>query len=152
MPTAAFRSSVPISGHDKPTRLSREQQLGVVHTSAAVQPGPGEYNQGGTSFAGYNSRRSPQFCDSNLDRFGLPVPGVTRSSSGGPNQLTPGPGAYLRDEPRPTAVISGSVFMSGTSRSGPSSSGPVPGPAYYSPAPNARKSYHLNARGRWMPS
>ena len=68
--------------------------------------------------------------------------------------LGSGPGAYIQDSEPKTAVISGSAFMSGTARGGRVARDMVPGPAYYSPAATSggKKSYHLNARQRWMPA
>ena len=147
VPMAAFRSNVPLPGQARQQRMTREQQLGVVPHVLTTNPGPGEYMQPGSSFSAGTHRRSPMFCDSNLDRFGA----VTGQRHAEP-LTTPGPGAYIQDAPRDKAVISGSVFMSGSTRGGEKGGVPVPGPAYYSPAPNSRKSYHLNARNRWMPS
>ena len=173
--TTAFRSSVPIAGNSQPAvrngylpcsslvphahhvlppmqRLSKEQELGVVQAQASGNvPGPGEYNYGATSFK-MSQRRSPQFCDSGLDRFGRPGPGVSRRSTA--PSITPGPGAYHREEAHDGALISSAVFMSSTARKGESGlRAPVPGPAYYTPAGAVdRKSYHLNAVQRWMPS
>jgi len=150
--TTAFRSSVPIAGNSQPARLSKEQELGVVQAQASGNvPGPGEYNYGATSFK-MSQRRSPQFCDSGLDRFGRPGPGVSRRSTA--PSITPGPGAYHREEAHDGALISSAVFMSSTARKGESGLlAPVPGPAYYTPAGAVdRKSYHLNAVQRWMPS
>ena len=147
MPMAAFRSNVPIAGRNIPERLTREQQLGVVPHQPAKLPGPGEYEQPRSSIEAPAHRRMPQFLDSNHDRFGNVIQGAPSTQ-----YATPGPGAYIHDEEKSTAVISGSVFMSGTARSGKGSRDVVPGPAYYSPAPHGRKSYHLNARQRWMPA
>ena len=117
---------------------------GVVAHASGAPPGPGSYNPPAGGDDSGIRRRMPQFADSSHDRFGKPV-------TGGHSLQTPGPGAYLRDDERQTAVISSSVFMSGTSR-GAGAKEAIPGPAYYSPAPNAKKSYHLNARQRWVPS
>jgi len=152
---AAFRSSVPIAGRPQPMRLSKEQELGVVPRQAQqeARPGPGEYNYGATSFK-LSQRRSPQFCDSSLDRFGRVAPGISRRPMDPTGAGTPGPGAYHKDEQRDGAMISSAVFMSSTTRRGEAGLGaPVPGPAYYTPAPGLdRKTYHLNAVQRWMPS
>lgn len=145
LPSFAFRSGVPNAGGGPQPRLTREQQLGVVHHQQPIAPGPGDYEaKSAAAAASMIQRRMPQFADSSLDRFGKSVVGST-------SLQTPGPGAYIKDGSRESAVISGAVFMSGTSRAG-GSRDVVPGPAYYSPAPNARKSYHLNARQRWIPS
>lgn len=133
-------------------RLSKEQELGVVNPQhSGTVPGPGEYNYGATSFK-ISQRRSPQFCDSTLDRFGRAAPGVSRRTT--TPGITPGPGAYHNEAAREGALISSAVFMSSTARKGENGIGvPVPGPAYYTPAPGVdRKSYHLNAVQRWMPS
>ena len=147
LPSAAFSSTVPSAGHAASTRLTREQELGIVEHAPSGVPGPGEYEAARSSVAppGGMSRRMPQFCDSNIDRFGKPL------GHAAAQPLTPGPGAYYREEARETAILSGSVFMSGTSR-WKSQQGAVPGPAYYSPAADARKSFHLNARQRWVPT
>lgn len=148
LPSAAFRSGVPIAGRG-PERLTREQQLGVVAAPTAMQPGPGEYDPPTSSLKqDFVFRRSPQFCDSSHDRFGKPVKGAAPSQQ----LLTPGPGAYLQDQVAETAVISSSVFMSGTTRGAKGGRSVVPGPAYYSPAPDGKKSFHLNARQRWVPT
>ena len=147
MPMAAFRSTVPIVGRDAPERLTREQQLGVVPHLAKRAPGPGEYELPRSSIEAPAHRRMPQFFDSNHDRFGNVVHGAPSTQ-----YAVPGPGSYIKDGERETAVISGSVFMSGTARTGKASRDVVPGPAYYAPAPQGRKSYHLNARQRWMPA
>lgn len=148
---SAFRSGVPIASRPQLQRLTKEQELGVVpRRQEQCAPGPGEYNYGATSFK-LSQRRSPQFCDSSLDRFGRAAAGgATDPSVAG----APGPGAYHQERPRDTALISSAVFMSSTTRRGEAGFGaPVPGPAYYSPSPGLdRKSYHLNAVQRWMPS
>jgi len=150
----AFRSSVPIAGRTQPQRMSKEQELGVVprQEQQAAVPGPGEYNYGATSFK-LSQRRSPQFCDSSLDRFGRVASGVSRRPVD-PSVVAPGPGAYHNEQSRDTALISSAVFMSSTTRRGEAGFGaPVPGPAYYCPTAGLdRKSYHLNAVQRWMPS
>ena len=145
LPSAAFRSTVPIVGQAGHQRLTREQALGVVPAAPQVEPGPGAYEPPIIGSSGIR-RRMPQFCESNHDRFGRSLDGSSQDQ-----WQVPGPGSYLKDEPRHGAPISGAVFMSGTNRS----SGMhevVPGPAYYSPAPTGKKSYHLNARSRWMPA
>jgi hypothetical protein len=148
LPTAAFRSNVPIAGRGGIDRLTREQQLGVVSHTPAVRPGPGHYELPASSAERGAHRRMPQFFDSSHDRFGAVVGG-----SASAKYSTPGPGAYASTtEERETALISGSAFMSGTLRGGRSSRDVVPGPAYYSPAVDAKKSYHLNARQRWVPT
>mmetsp|Transcript_4497 Transcript_4497/g.11876 ORF Transcript_4497/g.11876 Transcript_4497/m.11876 type:complete len:376 (-) Transcript_4497:281-1408(-) len=150
LPSAAFRSGVPMVGQSAAPRLTREQQLGVVAYQPSAIPGPGDYElpSGGLPHGGGIRRRMPQFCDSNHDRFGKPLSGPAPSA----HFQVPGPGSYVREDQRETAVISSAVFMSGTNRSGAGGRDPVPGPAYYSPAPNARKTFHLNARQRWVPS
>jgi len=149
LPSAAFRSGVPILGRSTEPHLTREQQLGVVPFQSSSAPGPGEYELPSAAMphSGGIRRRMPQFCDSNHDRFGKPVTGPAPSAQ----FRTPGPGAYLKEAPAETAVISSAVFMSGTQRKGAGSGTVVPGPAYYSPAPNASKSFHLNARQRFVP-
>ena len=147
MPMAAFRSGVPIAGRTVSERLTREQQLGVVQYQPTRQPGPGEYELPRSSIEQPAHRRMPQFFDSNHDRFGKVLQGAPSTQ-----YQVPGPGAYLQDKESEKAVISGSVFMSGTARQGKGGREVVPGPAYYSPAQQGRKSYHLNARQRWMPA
>ena len=151
MPSAAFRSGVPVAGQSRPERLTREQQLGVVPHAAALPPGPGQYEPPTAMVDSAAHRRMPQFFDSNHDRFGNVVGGVVNA---GNKFSTPGPGAYYKEEVADKAVISGSSFMSGTLRGGGAHSTVVPGPAYYSPtgAKDAKKSFHLNARQRWVPS
>ncbi len=151
LPSAAFHSSVPIVGKEPEPRLTREQQLGVVPVQPGVAPGPGEYELPAAALPHTSGirRRMPQFCDSNHDRFGKPVAGPAPTAQ----FRTPGPGSYLKDASPETAVISSAVFMSGTNRAISGLGAPVPGPAYYSPAvKGARKSFHLNARQRWVPS
>lgn len=151
LPSAAFRSSVPIVGQQPERRLTREQQLGVVATASSSAPGPGEYELPTAALPHTSGirRRMPQFCDSNHDRFGMPLAGPAPTAQ----FQVPGPGAYIQDRPPETAVISSAVFMSGTTRTMGGLGAPVPGPAFYSPAvKGARKSFHLNARQRWMPS
>ena len=147
-PTAAFRSGVPIAGRTPTSRITREQQLGVVSALPSANPGPGEYDLPVSSLASHGYRRTPQFHDSNHDRFGRALAGAAPTVT----MTTPGPGSYIHDSEPHTAVISGSVFMSGTKRDGRHARDVVPGPAYYSPAPDAKKSFHLNARSRWIPS
>lgn len=152
MPTAAFHSKVPIAGRDLVPRMTREQQLGVC--SAAPRravPGPGEYELPPSSLEAPAHRRMPQFCESQHDRFGKLVPSAA-PQMGGLSAPTPGPGAYIVDASAKAEPISSAVFMSGTARSGAGGRDVVPGPAYYTPASEARKSYHLNARSRWMPT
>ena len=137
-------------------RLTREMQLGVVPPPAQVRPGPGDYEPPYPGAAanpyGVLQRRMPQFAETARDRFGNPNAGSSAPAVPKGTVEVPGPGAYLSEPTRETAVISGSVFMSGTSRCGASMHEVVPGPAYYTPAPTAKKSYHLNARMRWVPS
>mmetsp|Transcript_30765 Transcript_30765/g.76806 ORF Transcript_30765/g.76806 Transcript_30765/m.76806 type:complete len:371 (+) Transcript_30765:54-1166(+) len=149
---AAFRSTVPIAGRAQVQRMSKEQELGVVprREAASAAPGPGEYNYGTTSFK-LSQRQSPQFISSTMDRFGRAPQGLFRRQTEA-NDL-PGPGSYHQEQLRETALISSAVFMSSTARRGDERGSPVPGPAYYSPLrTEARKSYHLNAVHRWMPS
>ncbi len=96
LPMSAFRSTVPIAGRVQPARMTREQLLGVVPRDVDAMPGPGEYAQPSTVFSGGSHRRSPQFCDSKLDRFGLPS-----GSRLNPPTATPGPGAYHRESIAP---------------------------------------------------
>jgi len=149
LPTAAFRSNVPVAGRTKTERLTREQQLGVMPKPVGGTVGPGAYEIPATSLQAPGYRRMPQFFDSGHDRFGKVITGAAPAVS----LNTPGPGAYLAaNTDRETAVLSSAVFMSGTARQGHAGREVVPGPAYYQPAPNGRKSYHLNARQRWMPA
>jgi len=152
LPSAAFRSGAASrSGAAPVSRLTKEQQLGVVGYKGELPPGPGSYNSARTAFV-VSHRRSPQFCDSALDRWGQPVPGAVRQASA-PNMPTPGPGAYYREAARETAPISSSAFMSGSSETQNNARAPIPGPAYYLPSePSKQRSYHLNAVQRWMPS
>ena len=149
LPSAAFRSGVPVAGQSRPERLTREQQLGVVPHAAALAPGPGQYEPSATIQDASAHRRMPQFFDSNHDRFGNVVGGAPGAAG---RFSVPGPGAYWKEEESKTAVISGSVFMSGTLRGANANRDVVPGPAYYSPEQDAKKSFHLNARSRWVPS
>jgi hypothetical protein len=147
LPTSAFRSAVPI-GRDKQIQAAhatKEQQLGVVKHEGDVGPGPGQYATATSAFPN-SRRRSPQFCDSMLDRFGRPL-------RLGAQDAGPGPGQYHREVARDTAPISGSAFMSGTQRDRSKDAMGQPGPAYYVPedAKNKR-SYHLNVAQRWMPA
>ena len=148
LPTAAFRSTVPIGGDKGARRATREQQLGVVEVAAERRPGPGEYDGFSSSFA-HSRRRSPQFCDSALDRFGrVAAPRHATAPS-----LTPGPGAYYREPVREVAPISSSVFMSGSKRAQPAVATGQPGPAFYKPDDGAgKRSFHLNVVQRFMPS
>ena len=131
--------------------MTQEQQLGVVGYKGSVPPGPGAYNHARTAFV-ISHRRSPQFCDSAIDRFGQPVPGAVRESADKPT-VTPGPGAYYREPRVETAPISSSAFMSGSAQTFNYAKSSVPGPAYYMPSdPTKQRSYHLNAVQRWMPS
>lgn len=152
LPSAAFRSGAASrSGATQVSRMTKEQQLGVVGYKGSVPPGPGAYNHARTAFV-ISHRRSPQFCDSAIDRFGQPVPGAVRESADKP-KTTPGPGAYYREPKLETAPISSSAFMSGSAQTFNYAKPSVPGPAYYMPAdPTKQRSYHLNAVQRWMPS
>jgi len=151
LPSAAFRSGAPSrSGATQVSRMTKEQQLGVVGYKGAAPPGPGAYNSARTAFV-ISHRRSPQFCDSALDRWGNPMPGAVRQTSA--PSVTPGPGAYHRETTRETAPISSSAFMSGSAQTSNNARAPIPGPAYYLPSePSKQRSYHLNAVQRWMPS
>lgn len=156
--SASFRSGVPISGRPSEARQTKEQQLGVVERSMVNLPGPGQYETKVHALSTGSRRRSPQFCDSNLDRFGRTTLALRNSSAPMP---TPGPGAYHVMHSNETTPISSSAFMSETLRGGLDQVTKVtkglPGPAYYTPADNAvqilgsKKSYHLNAVQRWMP-
>ena len=100
LPSAAFRSGAPSrSGATQVSRMTKEQQLGVVGYKGAAPPGPGAYNSARTAFV-ISHRRSPQFCDSALDRWGNPMPGAVRQTSA--PSVTPGPGAYHRETTRET--------------------------------------------------
>ena len=46
LPSSAFHSSVPNAGGRPQPRLTREQQLGVVHYQASAVPGPGALSSG----------------------------------------------------------------------------------------------------------
>lgn len=137
-----------MAGREPAARLTREQQLGVVAHQPSANPGPGQYDLPTSSLQATVYRRSPQFFDSNHDRFGKVVAGAAPHTT----MVTPGPGSYIRDGDPKTAVISGSVFMSGTARGANGGRDVIPGPAYYTPAPEQKKSFHLNARQRWVPS
>eukprot|EP00967_Tisochrysis_lutea_P154829 scaffold308356_cov32-Tisochrysis_lutea.AAC.1 len=151
--SAAFRSTVPVAGAERRSRLTLEQHLGIVPRTEATTPGPGQYiRDDATSVATQKVRNTPAFSESKLDRFGRPLPGTSRVHTG--PQQTPGPGQYYTQPKRETAPISSAVFMSGTSRvKDPSITG-VPGPAYYKPemATLSRKSHHLNVNQRWLPA
>uniref|UniRef100_A0A7S4EU81 Uncharacterized protein n=1 Tax=Chrysotila carterae TaxID=13221 RepID=A0A7S4EU81_CHRCT len=146
LPSAAFRSTVPVaaSWQSKPSRVTKEQALGVVNGGGASQPGPGSYDATVSAFT-ESKRRMPQFFDSNIDRFG--------KSLNAASETLPGPGAYHREEHHEKAPISSSAFMSNTSRTSLGGNVGVPGPAFYKPNESTqRKSYHLNAVQRWMPA
>ena len=161
LPTSAFRDRTAGSGgifHDNPAAASRrtaEQRLGVVAPTDAARgaPGPGAYNSATTSFyATY--RRSPQFCDSLIDRFGRALPGASRKPRGA--DVLPGPGQYHYEPPRESALISSSAFMSATVRDNLNAApgAGVPGPAFYKPSNpllEPKRSFHLNAVERFMP-
>jgi len=152
--SAPFRSSVPISAAARQLRLTKEQELNVVGGAGGSQPGPGEYDSFSTSFP-LSKRRSPQFCDTSLDRFGrCGNSTVTAKTSSSAMSNAPGPGAYHRESEREVAPISSSVFMSGSMRDGRAGGVGVPGPAFYAPGDPSlqRKSFHLNSVQRWMPS
>ena len=73
----------------------------------SLPPGPGQYELPRSSIEAPAHRRMPQFFDSNHDRFGNVMHGAPSTQ-----YAVPGPGAYIKDEERSTAVISGAVFMS----------------------------------------
>ena len=150
LPSAVFRSAVPIAGGRAALRASREQRLGVVPLPEDNSPGPGQYSTAAGSLREPSCPMS-SFAESRIDRFGKLLPGTTRvaSTSGG---ATPGPGQYHRKTRSESAPISSSVFMSGTTRQSATQGIGVPGPAYYKPeVPQPRRSHHLNAQQRWVP-
>jgi len=150
LPYAAFRSGVPNAGGSQPVRMTKEQELGVVPSRYGPQPGPGDYNAFKGSFPA-SLRRSPEFCDSTIDRFGKLASNAPRVKP--PPPPVPGPGAYHSEEMREVAPISSSAFMSGSLRETRPTGIGVPGPAYYKPdGVVPKKSYHLNNVQRWMPS
>mmetsp|Transcript_32070 Transcript_32070/g.73531 ORF Transcript_32070/g.73531 Transcript_32070/m.73531 type:complete len:367 (-) Transcript_32070:52-1152(-) len=113
-------------------------------------PGPGAYNPP-IGIEEKDRQRPSSFFSTSTDRFGVP-----HQSSKVNNIITPGPGAYAVGSPRESspqqALISSSFFMSGVERElnafNPNQA--RPGPAYYTPAVNQKKSFHLNISRRWM--
>ena len=109
-------------------------------------PGPGSYD--GMTKAPRRLRRimpSSMFSNVGQDRFGNPY--VRKTAM----EMNPGPGTYSRDDDqtRGRALASSSYFMSNTRRGLTHLGGRPPGPAFYKPTVQGKKSFLLNASRRW---
>ena len=82
------------------------------------------------------------------DRFGQPY---ARKTTQDP---VPGPGTYgnITEDVRPKALASSSAFLSESKRGidGMIGSGKPPGPAFYRPRKNMKKSFMLNSSSKWV--
>ena len=109
-------------------------------------PGPGSYD--GMTKAPRRLRRvmpSSMFSNVGQDRFGNPY--VRKTAM----EMNPGPGTYAHDsiQKRDRALASSSYFMSNTRRGLTNLAGKPPGPAFYKPSLQQKKSFLLNASRRW---
>ena len=146
-----IQSAFPIS--DKPSPAfkmpvqARRYPINLYDPHAPVPseltPGPADYQ--GTFLPPINSKVSSQFVKSDVDRFGNPVKEKKAKD------IMPGPGAYYLETIQEKVQVSGSVFMSESSRVGVKNTLKQPGPAFYRPAPvPKKKSFHLNSNRVWL--
>ena len=144
MPFASMRS-----------QSGRNDFLGVAHK--AKEPGPGEYNLIDSFYAsqldqGKSLRNSPAFMNVNLDRFGthyVRKSRVIEVESAGPGWYAPQMDRTSFDDP----VGNIAAFkMKGERFNLPlrERAARPPGPAYYQPTRAHKKSFFLNATGKWV--
>eukprot|EP00762_Andalucia_godoyi_P001512 ANDGO_00125.mRNA.1 hypothetical protein H257_16331 len=158
MPSAAFRSGT-----------QREKEF--MRNIPIENPGPGSYaaavDGSGSSDADSDGKHkklprrpglrvhvehgSPAF-EVTVDRFGRSMATVIRQSAEGSG---PAPGDYYNPSEVPKKMISSSFFLSSIPKSGDDAPRKgkvvkVPGPAYYKPANNNKRSYHLNTGADWI--
>ena len=114
-----------------------------------ITPGPGAYEPyiADQLLTLDKIRHSSMFSRTNQDRFGRPLDQKAEHS------VTPGPGTYEHAagmSPQKSQV-SMAAFVSTALRGGlcERSTG-QPGPAYYNPSLANKRSFHLNANGRWV--
>jgi len=114
-----------------------------------AQPGPGTYEPfiADQLLTLDKIRHSSMFSRTNLDRFGKPLEKKAEAF------VTPGPGTYNWQKRKVEKTqASMAAFVSTSDRTGlgePLVKG-QPGPAYYNPSLPAKRSFHLNANGRWV--
>ena len=144
MPFASMRS-----------KSGRNDFLGVMHKGK--EPGPGEYSLINAYYASQTDqakklRNSPAFMNVNLDRFGkhyVRKSRVIEVESAGPGWYAPESGSTSFDDP----VGNIAAFkMKGERFNIPlrERAARPPGPAYYQPTRMQKKSYFLNATGKWV--
>ena len=144
MPFASMRS-----------QSGRNDFLGVSHKGK--EPGPGEYNLIDSYHASQidqakKLRNSPAFMNVNLDRFGkhyVRKSRVIEVESAGPGWYAPESGKTSFDDP----VGNIAAFkMKGERFTVPlrQRASRPPGPAYYQPTRMSKKSFFLNATGKWV--
>jgi len=117
--------------------------------SKALQPGPGYYEPyiADQLLTLDKIRHSSMFSRTNQDRFGRPLEKKSEPF------VVPGPGTYKTGSKQVAkAQASMSSFVSTADRNivGEPAVKGQPGPAYYNPAIPNKKSFHLNAIGRWV--
>lgn len=159
LPSAAFRDTsqrVDVTGVAGPSRKNTGAPSIIYNDvdglNLEANPGPGEYwyekeDLSNRLLGGMAGRSSAAFSTTKTDRFGRP--NEKRTST----MLTPGPGSYesksgLNPNGTSGAFQSTSLRTDAFGQGNPSAM--PPGPAFYHPAVNDKKSFHLNARKRWM--
>ena len=136
-PSAAFKMPVrarryPINLYDPHAPVPNE-----------LSPGPADYQ--GAFLPPINSKTTSQVIKSDMDRFGKPVKEKKAK------ETTPGPGAYYLETIQEKTQVSGSVFISESSRAVIKDPLKQPGPAFYRPVPvPKKKSFHLNSSKLWI--
>ncbi|CAM9321916.1 unnamed protein product, partial [Discosporangium mesarthrocarpum] len=120
----------------------------VFKSPATDIPGPGEYEVQKTAFTvnkdGTQDRNSIPCRNSNGIRFGQPLKRKKKAETPGPGWYTPD---QTKSEPRES---SSSIFVSTTKRFVDGGTGLPPGPAFYQPELQGKKSFHLNMNKTWM--
>ena len=126
---------------------ARAPPTGAAAGSRTAQAGPatrtGQYERPDRRSRRRASAHAAVF-DSNHDRFGNVMHGAPSLCAVPGREPTQGRGAQHRSHLWSRLHV-GTAHRQGVARRGS-------GPAYYAPAPQGRKSYHLNARQRWMPA
>jgi hypothetical protein len=124
---------------------AKRQQLELLVSKAPV---------GGLRVLGQDQRRlisdskrdGLHFGSLGSDRFGQPY---ARKTTQDP---VPGPGTYgnITEDIRPKALASSSAFLSESKRGIDGGGGKPPGPAFYRPRKNMKKSFMLNSSSKWV--
>lgn len=127
----------------------KPQQIGYRKDKAQATPGPGTYEPK-IDIETFKGAPTSSMFDPHLDRMGNSV----RPNRKKKMEPPPGPGHYhenIHDRQDEPVLVSSSFFMSNVARiRGPDPELLPPGPAYYNPDNVSKKSFHLNARQRWL--